>query len=93
MIDTSTTEGKIEVMQAAIDGKAIECITVDHDDFYDVSNNLAWDWLMFTYRIKPQTVKEAAIESSVDRICETYGETHNYIAGFKAGAEWQKEQE
>jgi len=63
-IDTSTTAGKIKVMQAYEDGSAIQAHYRLHNrngwlDFLggDVPE---WRWLDCDYRIKPQTVEDAA---------------------------------
>lgn len=52
-IDTSTTQGKIAVMTASKEGKAIQCRTRgSKGNWMDVST-LAWNWPDVDYRIKP----------------------------------------
>lgn len=89
-IDTSTTAGKIQVMQAFVDGKTVQ--NKVGSAWYDVSENCTWLW-DFPYRMKPQTVEEAANMAS-----DNYGfhenKTHlNFKHGFIQGADWQKEQD
>ena len=52
----STTEQKIEIMQAYVDGKAIQykdrCAYEWH-----IMEQEEWDWCFFDYRIKPETKK------------------------------------
>ena len=50
--DTSTTEGKIAVMQAAVDGKSIQVSTRGREKWSDAVGPW-WDWSQFDYRIKP----------------------------------------
>ena len=89
-IDTSTTAGKIAVMQAFEDGKSVE---VSGQAFVEWLLDLSpeWDWDKCTYRIKPQTVEEAAEEYAMNENGKTYNLTTNHA--FQAGAEWQKEQD
>ena len=87
-IDTSTTEGKIAVMQAYNDGRAIQyktgCTNWEGCTFGVPS----WEWGYADYRIKPETVEEAA--KIYDPRLEDFSTFEN---AFKAGAEWQKEQD
>lgn len=53
-----TTEEKMEVMKAFIEGKPIQCKRVDYnDDWYDC--NPAWDWPTFEYRVKPEATESS----------------------------------
>jgi len=52
MIDTSTTEGKIAVMQAYIEGKKIEGRPKDAEAFGNAIP--LWNWAEFDYRVKPE---------------------------------------
>ena len=88
-INTSTTAGKIQVMQAELDGKVIQYKVLDVDDSWceeSMPHKVGWDWSAVIYRIKPQTVEEA------------YGDYMRNIefldtqSSFIAGSEWQKEQ-
>jgi len=53
----STTEQKIEIMQAYVDGKAIQykdrCAYEWH-----IMEQEEWDWCFFEYRIKPEPKTE-----------------------------------
>lgn len=62
---TMTTEQKIEVMKAYLEGKTIQCKKVtnndDRYDWYDCDDwpgwydcNPAWDWTNFEYRVKSE---------------------------------------
>ena len=53
-IDTSTTAGKIAVMQAFADGKKIQAMTKGRIIWDDIKANPCWDWSYFNYRIVPQ---------------------------------------
>ena len=89
MIDTSTTAGKIAVMQAFEDDKAIQAYLNDENDrgWENVLTVPQWMWVDYTYRIKPQTVEEAASDHFNNCV------DGNYIDFFKAGAKWQKEKD
>ena len=47
-----TTQEMIEVMQAAVEGKEIECLPLDGLRKWRTSVALAWDWQRFEYRVK-----------------------------------------
>ena len=85
MIDTSTTAGKIKVMQAEENGSIVQFEM--NRKWIDVGGNCHWDWSGDTYRIKPQTVKEAS--SIYIRDIDVV----SYHGCFLAGAKWQKEQD
>lgn len=89
MIDTSTTKGKIQVMQAFKDGEAIQGASRSMNNWGDAGTP-CWNWEKFDWRIKPQTVEEAANN------CEAFSKYTNgpdwRKVGFIAGAQWQKEQ-
>lgn len=62
-----TTEEKMEVMKAYIEGKTIQCKRVDYnDDWYDC--NPAWDWPTFEYRVKPEATESSF---SIDDVIKT----------------------
>jgi len=51
---------KIKIMQAALDGKEIECIILNEKDAWEVIRNIddiTWDWLNEDYRIKPEPME------------------------------------
>lgn len=54
--DTTTTEGKIAVMQAALAGKKIECnrTLAGHLADWQPTTQPAWDWGRYDYRIAPE---------------------------------------
>lgn len=83
-IDTNTTAGKIAVMQAYEDGKEIEIIK--NGVAVPLEHSPKWDWLCIDYRIKPQTVEQAANKARSSRLCETENESNNYKLGFIHGA-------
>ena len=97
-IDTSTTAGKIAVMQAYEDGKEVQvrdassCVVGWGKIFH---NPPKWSWHDSDYRIKPQTVEEAA-KAHVERwgiICadEKISLEKAAINDFKAGVKWRDE--
>lgn len=55
MANKMTTEEKIEVMKACIEGKQIQCkaVSYGYDIWLDDSNPL-WDWNHCEYRVKPE---------------------------------------
>lgn len=53
-IDTSTTAGKIAVMQAHEGGKKIQALFVAPNTEWHDSPHPSWDWANFDYRIKPE---------------------------------------
>lgn len=48
-----TTEDKIKVMQAYIDGKEIQCRSILGGEWGDAIDELRWNWDSTDYRIKP----------------------------------------
>lgn len=54
------TEEMIEVMQAFVDGKAIEFRPEGSDEWGDVPKPV-WDWSCFEYRIKPKVIKKLVL--------------------------------
>jgi len=94
-IDTSTTVGKIAVMQHFSDGKTIQFDNADSSswiDFNQSEGEVDWDWGNYDYRIKPKTLNEAAtlsIKYNVEH-CEY---VDGYHAGAIFGAQWQREQD
>jgi len=53
-IDTTTTAGKIAVMQAFEDGKVIESRMKPLPDNWTVAKPPVWNWMSMDYRIKPE---------------------------------------
>ena len=85
-IDTSTTAGKIQVMQAFEDGKKIEG-ACESGWLHITGGTPTWNWSAGNYRIKPQTVEDAY---------DAYMRGIEFLdtqSSFIAGAEWQKEQD
>jgi len=93
MIDTSTTAGKIAVMQAFEDGKAIQYKNRGYSWVDFRVNTPMWNWKEVGYRIKPQTVEEAAIETANKHFYETKEHSNAHLNGFRAAIQWQKEQD
>lgn len=93
MIDTSTTAGKIEVMQAFEDGSIIQAYKYKSHGWSTIPNEVMpkWRWSEFDYRVKPQ-VEEAAKEYSKGKYPKCADHVDIRI-DFKAGAKWQKEQD
>lgn len=51
-----TTEEKMEVMKAFIEGKTIQCNAVKYDiRIWMDDSNPCWDWNNFEYRVKPES--------------------------------------
>jgi len=91
-IDTSTTAGKIAVMQAYEDGKDISYKRKSDKVWISIGGNLSWSWDYTDYRIKPQSLTEAAIINYTGAASfESYAQA--YEAGAIFGAQWQKDQE
>lgn len=90
-IDTSTTEGKIEVMQAPKEGKEVQAndLTVEAEGWFD-PYVITWNWYKFNYRIKPPTIEEA-VRGAAD--LDTRELQRSNIGWAKFGAEWQKDQD
>ena len=74
-----TLKEKIEVMQAALDGKEVE---YDHGNGFWESCSPTWDWASWDYRIKPEPM-----ECWVN----VYPEGCTYIHDSKEAAENRKE--
>lgn len=49
-----TTEEMIEVMQAYVDGKTVECCTINTGDDWCAIHYPSWDWSCCDYRVKPE---------------------------------------
>lgn len=93
-IDTSTTAGKIAVMQAFEGGKQIEFNDSDGCGWCEMLSNEepAWHWVACRYRIKPQTVEEAAKDHAIYKYNNTLTMSSDRHDSFIVGAKWQKEQ-
>lgn len=91
-IDTSTTAGKIEVMQASEKNRTIQRKIHPQAPWTD-SLNTNWDWISNDYRIKPQTLNEAARLSLVKSKVEHFQYVDGYHAGAIFGAQWQREKD
>lgn len=54
--DTTTTEGKIAVMQAHAKGEAVQSIACGNAKIYGWKDDMdpVWDWSLRDYRIKPK---------------------------------------
>lgn len=64
-----TTEEKIRVMQAFVDGKQIEGRINDPSQAWrPVSDTLSWNWGVMEYRIKP-TLREFWVNINNDSDC------------------------
>lgn len=50
----TTTQEKIAIMQAFVDGKEIEFKTKNREVSWSISYDPKWDWIDFDYRIKPE---------------------------------------
>lgn len=88
-----TTREKIAVMQAFENGKVIEFKysgNYSWTDYRKTEGECGWCWDECSYRIKPQTVEEAA-ECHVVKIGSSNGHKER-VFDFIAGAEWQKNQ-
>ena len=51
-----TTREKMEIMQAYLDGKAIQMKfsnSPDEEPWHDCDSEPVWDWLVWDYRIRP----------------------------------------
>jgi hypothetical protein len=53
-IDTTTTAGKIAVMQGYADGKEVQCMLLGETQDWDDVKGPSWNWLQYNYRIKPE---------------------------------------
>ena len=91
-IDTDTTAGKIAVMQAQLNGQTIQANNGDNFGWISIptNKNPLWKWSKFDYRIKPQTVEEAAIDYSKAKY-QTCADHVDIRTDFKAGAKWREE--
>lgn len=92
-IDTSTTAGKIEVMQAHEDSKGVQFFNEYDEEWRDLDKTGIWNWEIYKYRVKPQTVEDAADKASRKYLCETNAEAYSLTKGFLEGSQWQKEQD
>jgi len=53
-----TDKEKIEVMQAHIEGKLIQCRHLERDNWKDVTDPV-WNWRFWEYRVKPEPKKSS----------------------------------
>lgn len=54
------TEEMIEVMQAFVDGKAIQIRQRGNEDWQGITTPL-WDWSSYSYRIRPKVIKKLVL--------------------------------
>lgn len=52
----TTTQEKIAVMQASLDGKAIQ-VRDPHEPKWHEAYKPLWNWTDFTYRVAPEVIK------------------------------------
>lgn len=78
--EKNATLYKIEVMQAYVDGEAIECryISRNYDDeAWEKVGNPVWNWACFDYRISPEeeerAIKDAEREMQNLKLQEFFG--------------------
>lgn len=76
--DKNATLYKIEVMQAYVDGKAIECrYSKSYDETWEKVGNPVWNWACFDYRISSEeeerAIKDAEREMQNLRVQEFFG--------------------
>ena len=90
-IDTSTTSGKIKVQQAWIDRECIFYKAKQTNGWMDLNplTEPVWAWGDIDYKLKPQTVEEAA-EVHVGECASSDGHKERAI-DFIAGVEWRDE--
>lgn len=91
IIDTETTEGKIKVQQAHLDGKDIvmedgkgELFTLPKKDGHN------WDWQRNRYFIRPERVCQAATKYACSIMRSPL--SHELVTAFEAGVQWLKDQ-
>jgi len=93
-IDTSTTTGKIELMQEfQVNGKEVQAKdkAIKGEGWFEPSF-ITWNWDGLDYRIKPQTVEEAAEECSFKYFDgETHNRSESFETGFCYGVKWRDE--
>lgn len=56
-IDTSTTEGKIAVMQAFVDGKKIKARLRSEEKWFELDGIPSWEWVLYDYAIVEEPKK------------------------------------
>ena len=88
-INTSTTAGKIAVMQAWEDRVEVQFDNYDGLGWVVLTHpsKPAWNWSDCRYRIKPRTVEEAADEY----LGSCLRKTNDVLMGFIAGSKWREE--
>ena len=96
-IDTSTTAGKIAVMQASDNGRITEARSrTKIDTWGKLILPIFWNWEEFNYRIRPQAVEDAAcdwVESPQPRSWIGKDMGFKLSETFIAGAKWREENE
>ena len=86
-----TTEEKVEVMQASLEGKPIQQKDYNSDEWKDCDVPL-WDWLRKDYRIKTNTTHHPY--KSTEEMVEDFIERYNIRLGSVAMPFiWAKEKE
>jgi hypothetical protein len=77
-VNIEETKKAIEVMQAFVDGKTIEC---NHSGPWTAVGDPVWDWSLGDYCVKPQEPKEIWVnEYGTEEYCG-YGNRGNALAG------------
>jgi len=91
-IDTTTTTGKILLMQECdFNKKAVQRKPHDETEWLDVIKP-NWNWGTCDFRLKPKTIEEAShnsyfLSDPFPNQCNAYQE------GARFGVEWQKDQD
>lgn len=87
-----TTEEKIAVMQAYVDGKKIQAKTFGADNWMDCIVEPSWNWVVYDYRVKPEAKYRPYKDyrEMVEDFCERFSESsHEYAMPLI----WVKEKE
>ena len=79
-----TTQEKIEVMQACLDGKKIEVAAKSDLSFWVVTDTPAWNWEECVYRIKPEQPKPKV---------RPYKDAEELMAHINVHGSWVKDKE
>lgn len=70
--DTTTTEGKANVMLAHANGEKIQTRRHDGDDAWQYTASPLWNWYQHDYRIKPKEPRRWWINPAANGLCSCF---------------------
>lgn len=82
-----TTEEMIEVMQAYVDGKSIDCLCYAEGTYYGGTPKPTWNWRHFDYRVRPRVFENNSFYPVIDMTGEKEVAWYDYGMFYLTGTQ------